>query len=75
MIHRDLANVIYKFCNVIISSAILQKNQDRERLEEGVEMIKLVMREVLSTSHGWESALLRLESGYLMVAVVYLDLL
>jgi hypothetical protein len=33
--------------------AILQKNQDKEKVEEGVRKLKMVIREAYAKSHGW----------------------
>jgi hypothetical protein len=42
---NDPANVIYSLCNVLIGWAFLHKDQDRRRVEEGVDKLKMVIRE------------------------------
>jgi hypothetical protein len=38
---------------VLNSWTLLQKNQDQERVEEGVLKLKVVIREAYARSHGW----------------------
>lgn len=46
---------------MINSWAILQKESDREKLEAGARMIKMVVREAFSRLHGWAPGVARLE--------------
>jgi hypothetical protein len=47
-------------CNVLNNWAILQKNQDQGRVEEGVLKLKLVIREAYTRSHGWAPTVARI---------------
>jgi hypothetical protein len=57
---NDPANVIYRLCNVLVGWALLQTDQDREKVEAGVEKLKMVIREAYSRSHGWAPGVLRI---------------
>jgi hypothetical protein len=59
---NDPANVIYMLCNLISSWFILHIDQDRRNIEEGVEKLKLVIREAYAYVHGWAPAVLRIAS-------------
>jgi hypothetical protein len=56
----DPANMVYRLCNVLNSWALLQKNQDRGRVEEGVLKLKLVIREAYARTHGWAPTVARI---------------
>jgi hypothetical protein len=56
----DPANIIYKLCNLLNNWAILQKNQDQEKVEEGVLKLKLVIREAYAKTHGWAPTVARI---------------
>jgi hypothetical protein len=45
---------------VLNSWTLLQKNQDQERVEEGVLKLKVVVREVYAMSHGWAPTVARI---------------
>jgi hypothetical protein len=47
-------------CNVLNNWAILQKNQDQGRVEEGVLKLKLVIRKAYTRSHGWAPTVARI---------------
>jgi hypothetical protein len=49
----DPTITIYRLCNFLNNWAILQKNQDQGKVEEGVLKVKLVIREAYTRSHGW----------------------
>jgi hypothetical protein len=57
---NDPANVIYRLCNVLSGCTFLQTNQDRGRVEVGVDKLKMVVREAYSRSHGWARSVLRI---------------
>jgi hypothetical protein len=52
----DPANVVYRLCNW----ALLQKNQDQGRVDEGVLKLKLVIREAYARAHGWAPTVARI---------------
>jgi hypothetical protein len=56
----DPANVVYRLCNVLNSWALLQKNQDRGRVEEGMLKLKMVIREAYARTHGWAPTVARI---------------
>jgi hypothetical protein len=56
----DPSSSIYRLCNILNYWAILQKNQDKGRLEEGVVLLRRVASEVYSRVHGWAPATLRI---------------
>jgi hypothetical protein len=56
----DPTNIIYRLCNVLNNWAILQRNQDQGRVEEGVLKLKLVIREAYTRSHGWAPTVARI---------------
>jgi hypothetical protein len=43
--------------------AILQKNQDRGKVEEGVVKLKMVIREAYAKSHGWAPTVMRIAAS------------
>jgi hypothetical protein len=43
--------------------AILQKNQDRGKIEEGVVKLKMVIREAYAKSHGWAPTVMRIAAS------------
>jgi hypothetical protein len=57
---NDLANVICRLYNVLSGWAFLQTDQDRRRVEAGVEKLEMVIREAYSRSHGWAPGVLRI---------------
>jgi hypothetical protein len=59
---NDPANVIYRLCNLLSGWAFLQTDQDRRNIEEGVEKLKMVIREAYACAHGWAPAVLRIAS-------------
>jgi hypothetical protein len=40
--------------------ALLQKNQDQGKVEEGVLKLKMVIREAYTKSHGWAPTMARI---------------
>jgi hypothetical protein len=56
----DPANILYKLCNVLNNWAILQKNQDQGKVEEGAMKLKLVIQEAYAKSHGWAPTVARI---------------
>jgi hypothetical protein len=59
----DPTNIIYRLCNLLNGWAILQKNQDQGKVEEGVMKLKMVIREAYAKSHGWASTVARIAEG------------
>jgi hypothetical protein len=55
-------NVIYRLCNLLSGWSILQTDQGRRNTEEGVEKLKMVIREAYAWAHGWAPAVLRIAS-------------
>jgi hypothetical protein len=58
----DPSSSIYRLCNILNYRAILQKNQDRGRLEDGAVLLRRVASEVYSRVYGWAPAMLRIVS-------------
>jgi CRISPR/Cas system-associated endonuclease Cas3-HD len=58
-----ILNVIYKLYNMLTGWALLQTYQDRGRIEEGVDKLKMVIREAYVRSHGWAPAVLRIAAS------------
>jgi hypothetical protein len=56
----DPANVIYRLRNLLTGWAILQTDRDRERLEDGVAQLKMVIKEAYARAHGWAPGVLRI---------------
>jgi hypothetical protein len=56
----DPANMVYRLCNVLNSWALLQKNQDQGRVDEGVLELKMVIREAYAKAHGWAPTVARI---------------
>jgi hypothetical protein len=44
---NDSASVIYRLCNVLTGRAFLQTDQDRGRVDEQVDKLKMVIREAM----------------------------
>jgi hypothetical protein len=59
----DPANVVYRLCNLLNGWAILPKNQDRGKVEEGVVQLKMVIREAYAKSHGWAPTVMRITTS------------
>jgi hypothetical protein len=57
---NDPSNIIYRMCNVLTGWAFLQTDQDRGKVEAGVDKLKMVSREAYSRSHGWAPSVLRI---------------
>jgi hypothetical protein len=49
------AYVIYILCNVLTGWVFLQTYQDRGKVDEGVDKLKMVIREAYVCAHGWAS--------------------
>jgi hypothetical protein len=56
----DPANVVYRLYNVLNSWALLQKNQDQGRVDDGVLKLKMVIREAYTKAHGWAPTMARI---------------
>jgi hypothetical protein len=56
----DPANMVYRLYNVLNSWALLQKNLDQGRVEEGVLKLKMVICEAYAKMHGWAPTVARI---------------
>jgi hypothetical protein len=56
----DPTNTVYCLCNIFNYWEILQKNQDKESLEDDVEKLKQVTKEICSRAHGKAPTTLRI---------------
>jgi hypothetical protein len=55
-----MANIIYRLYNLLNGWAILQKNQNQRKVEEGVIKLKLVIREAYAKLYGWTPTVARI---------------
>jgi hypothetical protein len=58
----DPSSSIYRLCNILNYWAILQKNQDRGRLEDCAVLLRQVASAVYSRVHRWAPAMLKIVS-------------
>ena len=59
----DPATIVFRLCSILNMWALLQKNQDQRKLEDGVESLKVVIREALARKHGWAPTTARITNG------------
>jgi hypothetical protein len=50
-------------CNVLTGWAFLRTDQDKEKVDEGVDKLTMVIREAYARSHGWAPDVLRIAAS------------